>query len=174
MTDPIPTTKTLTGIPALRWCNYTQQKDNHISQLSRRSLVTSAAALPALAVPAVALADNPDAELVRLAVQFENYRPIYGALLADYNEKAATANHLAFERADAIVPPGAQLLHAEMMRAWAETGAGEASRKLSAAEIEFYAIINKIMDTPCHTIAGLRAKALVAIHVNDRLWGGPK
>jgi hypothetical protein len=36
-----------------------------MSNLSRRSLVTSAAALPALAAPAIAQIDNPDAELMR-------------------------------------------------------------------------------------------------------------
>jgi hypothetical protein len=38
-----------------------------MSNLSRRSLVTSAAALPALAMPAVAADDdNPDAKLIAL------------------------------------------------------------------------------------------------------------
>jgi hypothetical protein len=40
-----------------------------MSQLSRRTLVSSAAALPALTVPALALAGNPDAELLRLGAQ---------------------------------------------------------------------------------------------------------
>jgi hypothetical protein len=39
-----------------------------MSSLSRRSLVSSVVALPALAVPAVAMAAHPD-ELVRLADQ---------------------------------------------------------------------------------------------------------
>jgi hypothetical protein len=42
------------------------------SILSRRTLVASAAALPALAVPALASADNPDAELLRLGAELEH------------------------------------------------------------------------------------------------------
>src|SRR5690242_17900153 len=105
-----------------------------MSQLSRRSLVSSAAALPALAVPAVAFADNPDAELVRLGEQFEGYQSSYRALLADYNEKARAADDLAFERMRAAnlprtAPERDMRFAAELQRAWAETGATEAHRK---------------------------------------------
>ncbi len=146
-----------------------------MSQLSRRSLVSSAVALPALAVPGVAIADNPDAELVRLGEQFEGYQSSYKALLADYNEKADAANRLAFERMDAAdLPQSAPERNirfaAEMDRAWTETGATEADRKFSAVGVPHDSIREKIMETPCHTVAGLRAKALVAIDQYDALW----
>lgn len=146
-----------------------------MSALSRRTLVTSAAALPALSVPA--LADNPDAELVRLAEQFEDYQSSHNALLADYNEKAEAANKLAFDRMEAINATNPPLTErerdrqfwTEMNRAWAETGADEADRKL-ATVTNIDAIMRKIVDTPCHTVAGLRAKALVALDISDKLW----
>jgi hypothetical protein len=45
----------------------THQKDNAMSKLSRRSLVSSAAALPALAIPAVAAASTDDPIFAALA-----------------------------------------------------------------------------------------------------------
>lgn len=47
MTVTIPTTKRLERHSAFGWCIHTQQKENAMSNLSRCSLVTSAAALPA-------------------------------------------------------------------------------------------------------------------------------
>lgn len=50
--------------------------------LSRRTLVSSAAALPAPAVPAVALADNLDAELLRLGAELEPLERQHNAITA--------------------------------------------------------------------------------------------
>jgi hypothetical protein len=58
-----------------------------MSKLSRRSLVASAAALPALAVPAVAVASaepSDDTELLRLGALFEPIeREYYGRIAAE-------------------------------------------------------------------------------------------
>ena len=55
-----------------------------MSQLSRRALVASAAALPALAVPPTAFGpDHPDAELLRLAVQLREVERARVALLVN-------------------------------------------------------------------------------------------
>jgi len=64
------------------------------SKLSRRTLVTSAAALPALAVPALGSSDpnHPDAELLRLGAQFEPIIREYAAQTAIDEEKTAAFN----------------------------------------------------------------------------------
>jgi hypothetical protein len=70
----------------------TKGKGNAMSNLSRRTLVSSVAALPALAVPAVASfsSDHPDAELLRLGVQLEEIGRLVDAENAEghrrYNE----------------------------------------------------------------------------------------
>jgi hypothetical protein len=78
MTDPIPTTKTLSGIPPGPVHSHTPTKGNAMSALSRRSLVTSAAALPALAVPAVAALAEPDP----IYAAIEKDRALYAAFIA--------------------------------------------------------------------------------------------
>jgi hypothetical protein len=54
-----------------------------MSNLTRRSLVSSAAALPALAGHALALADNPDAELLRLGEQLAVVEREWEAIVVD-------------------------------------------------------------------------------------------
>jgi hypothetical protein len=57
--------------------------DEAMSKLSRRTLVTSAAALPALALPGAAMtADNPDAELLRLGAKLERIERDWSAQCA--------------------------------------------------------------------------------------------
>jgi hypothetical protein len=62
-----------------------------MSNLSRRTLVASAAALPALTVPAVAAAatvsDNPDAELMRLGAKLDVVERDTAALIASCNKR---------------------------------------------------------------------------------------
>jgi hypothetical protein len=61
----------LTGHPPMRAVHSRQSQENAMSKLSRRSLVSSAAALPALTVPAIAnaLPVGADIELLQLGVR---------------------------------------------------------------------------------------------------------
>lgn len=58
-----------------------------MSNLSRRTILASAAALPALAVPAVAAVDNPDAELLRLGAELDVVERDRAALIASCNKR---------------------------------------------------------------------------------------
>ena len=70
-----------------------------MSALSRRSLVTTAAALPALAVPAVAVAvDHPDAWLIALGKELADLLPVYNAALDELDEANDRSQQLAGER----------------------------------------------------------------------------
>ena len=51
-----------------------------MSKISRRSIVASAAALPALAVPAVTQINNPDAKLIALGERLKVLMPCVAAL----------------------------------------------------------------------------------------------
>jgi hypothetical protein len=130
--------------------------------------------LPALAVPAAASAiGNPDAELVRLGNFVERMLPSYQAALDNYNELARTACDLAWERGGfakgaSLTFEQSQLYTVLMDQAWHETGANAADKKLE--EYSFESTLNRIVRTPAHTVAGLRAKAFAAIHTNDKLW----
>ena len=57
-----------------------------MSSISRRHLVTVAAALPALAVPAVAVAQSADAELIALGDKLRRLWPEYLAARSTLNE----------------------------------------------------------------------------------------
>jgi hypothetical protein len=90
---------------AFGWCFHTQQKENAMSNLSRRTLVASAAALPALAVPAVAFSpDHPDAELLRLAPELEVIAEEY-RIAGDISEKISREWDAACDRAGLLREP---------------------------------------------------------------------
>ncbi|SRR5579872_315801 len=59
------------------------------ANLSRRNLVASAAALPALAVPVAAAANNADAEILRLGAALEEVEQVRAAQLATDRETRA-------------------------------------------------------------------------------------
>jgi hypothetical protein len=61
--------KTLSGIQPWPVHSHTPTKGNAMSALSRRSLVTSTAALPALAVPAIAVAACAEPDPVFAAIE---------------------------------------------------------------------------------------------------------
>jgi hypothetical protein len=70
-----------------------------MSNLNRRTALTAVAALPALAVPAaaVAAADSPDAELIAIGREFDRLVLMNNDYWYRYEE--------AFERAEAMMPP---------------------------------------------------------------------
>lgn len=147
--------------------------------LSRRAIVAGAATLPALAVPAVAsdIPEHSDSELIGLADEFESLLPSYKALRAEYNETAQAGNAIALSRCDAANLAVAHLnseaevrFTTELNKARAETGADVASRKFHLLADRVDAIEFRIMNTPAHTVAGLRAKALIAIEAAGELW----
>jgi hypothetical protein len=102
--------------------------------LSRRHLVTTAAALPALAVPAFA-ANHPDAELIALGDELLKVWPEYRDAFQAFDPSDAT------ERQTFV-----------------------------AIDFRHDALARKIMAIPAHTVAGLRAKAMVAIHGASHFW----
>jgi hypothetical protein len=81
--------KILSGIPAWPVHSHTPRKGTAMSNLSRRSLVTSAAALPALAVPGVASAAReaaPEAWVARLRPEFDRLLRLWLFLYALTND----------------------------------------------------------------------------------------
>jgi hypothetical protein len=71
----------------------------HMSDLSRRSLVTSAAALPVLAVPAAAIATpDPDSRLIALGEAYASLVPLQQAAQEEFNERCRLAEDLAWQR----------------------------------------------------------------------------
>jgi hypothetical protein len=144
-----------------------------MSKLSRRSLVASAAALPALAVPAVAVAaeldrHHPDAELIKLAEAYERLVRVRAPLLADYNERwLAAINSL--KGRDLTGPE----YEAEMSRLWVESGSEKAHEKVEPLDDQLYDLALKIIDAPVHTVAGLRAKVVLVLDTEAPLWDGP-
>jgi hypothetical protein len=112
-----------------------------MTTLSRRHLVTAAAALPALAVPAFA-ADHPDAELIALGDELQRLWPGYLASIAATNSD------------DDLISDAA----------WPE---------YEAIDWETCELAEKIIAVPARTLAGLRVKAIVAIHSSWFLWDQP-
>ena len=152
-----------------------------MSNLSRRRLVTSAAALPALTVPALAnVIDHPDAELIRLGKEYTRLMPEFEAAAAEYNSLVGRAYGVAFDRFDALVPDGLgdrqkrNAILAECMRtAEKENGADLAIDKYGPLEKRFCGIETKIGGMPASTMEGLRVKLIVAISTNGELWDVP-
>jgi hypothetical protein len=152
----------------------TARKGLAMSNLSRRSLVASAAALPALAVPTVATPQcypvEPDAELIKLAETYERIFRIRAPLVADYNERWTRGIELAGERADHGPP---KTYEVELERAWFETGSDKANEKLKPVDDQLSDLASKIMDTPAHTAAGLRARVALVADAYSDLWDEP-
>jgi hypothetical protein len=149
---------------------------HHMSALSRRSLVTSAAALPALAVPAVAVAaastasvGHPDAELIKLGEAYERLALIRAPLVEEYNDKWGEGIAAAKEFSEIH----GQEFSEECSRMWIESGAAKANDALKPVDEEMEALAIKILTFPAYTIAGLRAKATLVVDVYSGLWGEP-
>jgi len=115
--------------------------------LSRRHLVTTAAALPALAVPALASdvigPNHPEAELIALGDELLSLWPEFVAARDAFNESGG--------------PDG----RPEEIR-------------YCAVDDELSEIADEIMEIPSHTLAGLRVKVLASIHATDSYnWDRP-
>jgi hypothetical protein len=149
-----------------------------MSNLSRRSLVASAAALPALALPAVATAQcypvEPDAELIKLAETYERIFRIRAPLAADYNERWGNAIDEARERvANLSGPERSKMYDVEMARLWVESGSEKANEKVEPLNDQLYDLALKIMDAPVQTAAGLRARVALVANAYPDLWDAP-
>jgi hypothetical protein len=117
-----------------------------MTTLSRRHLVTTAAVLPALAIPALASEaigpNHPDAELIALGDELQRLSPGYLASIAATNSD------------DDLISDAA----------WPE---------YEAIDRETCELAEKIIAVPARTLAGLRVKAIVAIHSSWFLWDKP-
>jgi hypothetical protein len=152
-----------------------------MSNLSRRSLVTSAAALPALAVPAVAIASagttpHPDARLIALGEAYASLLPLYEAAQEEFNEKCGLAQDLAWQRLGFATEP--DFCSPELRERWCqenektgkEQNVDALFEKLESVNWQIDPIAREIRDTPALTTAGLRAKAIDAVFLSRQLW----
>jgi hypothetical protein len=152
-------------------------------KLSRRSLVTSAAALPALAVPALAattdLSGNLDAELVRMGQELLRLQSAYEASIVELNEKGDPAAALARERIGPPDPAGStkersDLFAAELEKAYKEAGADVTEDNCDILCGQTGRLAEKIMAIPAYTVAGLRAKTIAAVQCCEHsFWNRP-
>jgi hypothetical protein len=106
--------------------------------LSRRHLVTTAAALPALAVPAIADPNgpNPDAELIALGDELLRLWPEFVAARDAFNE-------------------------------WCGPDGSPAETRYCTVNDELSELSGEIMEIPSRTLAGLRVKVMASIHTID-------
>jgi hypothetical protein len=143
-----------------------------MSKLSRRSLVTSAAALPALAVPALAEGAGDDAELLRLAAAVET---AYDALGNAIDVQGAAESKF-FQWKETNPEPSDEdsadwfkwRQRQEVLRCAsgyyeADAAAGVASGTLEAA-------VDQLCETRAHTICGLIEKARLG-EIDDVVLG---
>jgi hypothetical protein len=139
--------------------------------------VASLASSTAISAPVIG-SDHPDAELIALGDALANVLPSYDGALCKYNAKAWPAHELALQRAgiQGSMPTltEARSIVAELGKAFEETGADKADEIFEPLGKEVDAIVRKIMERPAHTIAGLRAKAIMAMHVSNELWFEPE
>jgi hypothetical protein len=141
--------------------------------LSRRHLVTTAAALPALAGPAIALAAIPaptiaipnpiDAQLIELGSQFE-------ALLVQFFDcwfewaPLMRAAHAAVEEKYGAQGWGLnKAANRFFSRTLSKNGCGKVADRMDALGDEMYSLADEIKETPAFHIGSLRAKALVML-----------
>jgi hypothetical protein len=115
--------------------------------LSRRHLVTTAAALPALAVPGLAAEaigpNHPDAELIALGDELLRLWPEFLAARDAFNESGG--------------PDG----RPEEIR-------------YCAIDDQVSEVVAEIIEIPSHTLAGLRVKVMASIHATDSYnWDKP-
>src|ERR1022692_1932251 len=161
-----------------------------MSKLSRRTLVTSAAALPALAVPALASnatdlhdPNHPDAELLRLGVQLE-------ALIVDWHAQGAIdADHYAARMAacEAAGLPSSKLesLPEDERRAYQDKriavmsalhldddDINEAGGSIAWNDIHgrMWPLIDVIFDHKAQSVAGLAMLARAVSLSHEELW----
>jgi len=155
-----------------------------MSKLSRRTLVTSAATLPALAVPALAsdtMAANPDFKLLQMGAKLKILIGEYLAL-----EERENRRHAAWEAAcvAAGLPDKPGRLSDDNYRAYQ---AKRSSLRAYSAEDEedpenpdgwvalqnkitdrLYPLVDKILSCKAHTLAGLAVQAeAISCHHNE-------
>jgi hypothetical protein len=144
--------------------------------LSRRHLVTAAAALPAFALPALVDPAGADAELVAAGDALALLMPTYVEVWDDYSDRGWEAHRLARERSGIdkhLDEDRTDIFMKELGTSFDETGANEVNKNCQAISEQTEPLSRRIMELPVHTLAGLRAKAIVAIHTSDGLWDCP-
>jgi hypothetical protein len=127
--------------------------ENAMSNLSRRSLVASAAALPALAVPAVAIAAHPsDAKLAALSLEVVK---AWDVGLTEACAKLAVAETKYYDWLDL----NRQATESEKSEFKKHCGLDEARAAEKAANNQFDQSVEAICEVRAQTLRGLIAKA---------------
>jgi hypothetical protein len=150
-----------------------------MSKLSRRTLVSSAAALPALTVPALAdVIDHPDAELLQLGDQLAVVEREWEAMAVEFQRRSQIfeaareraglpdRNYNDFENYDQFIEYNRKL-HA----LWPESDSDLDREAETNNFVERkYAIIEKILSLKATTIAGLAVQARAIVLDNAEFW----
>ena len=120
-----------------------------------------------------------DSTLVELARQFEQLQPKYLEALHHSDEEGEKAWDLAWQRVgggdfkDRTREQG-DAFFAGLPQAEIDTGADVVNKRYETMCEEIGTLARKIWNTPAHSMAGLRAKAMVAVHTNggkvNGLW----
>jgi hypothetical protein len=155
------------------------------SILSRRTLVASAAALPALAVPALASADNPDAELLRLGAQLVPLEQERAVQMASDREKRAAVHAEVYRRTgiatrDAPCPIKDHPAYWDVRRQvseeiWGPNSDDEDENGAPAWDRfhdRFCPILAAILESRPKTTDGLKIQARAAALAAAQLWDG--
>lgn len=160
-----------------------------MSELSRRSLVATAAALPALAVPAAAAdlmnGNHPDAELLRLGAEFEKIEQEWLDLRAVERRRSAARDaaqeRAGFPRRERADFSSYDEYHAYNEKKWAvwyegkdeqdaETDEGGVNVVLDDLCEREYELIDKIMLHEPTTLAGVAVIARAAMMDVAEWW----
>jgi hypothetical protein len=149
-----------------------------MSNLSRRTLVSSAAALPALTIPQLALADKPDAELLRLGDQLAEVEREWGAMIMDFHRcsqifKAACERAGLPDRVHSDFETYDQFLEYDRKRfaLWPDSDFDGDDDKMSAFTKRKYDVIEKILLLKATTVAGLAVQTRAIVLDNAEYWG---
>jgi hypothetical protein len=161
-----------------------------MSKLSRRSLVASASALPALAVPALAAnaLNNPDAELLRLGTELEAVEKLWSKQRA-FDLASRAAQEAACIRAGLRRDPFPDSSSEEIVKGWdaywakresipyegkeqveADTNSEGESIAWNNIHARMYDLIDKIFSHKPTTIDGVAVLVRAEVMDNAELW----
>jgi hypothetical protein len=151
-----------------------KEKEMSHANLSRRAIVAGAASMPALALPFAANAvGNPDAELVELSQELTRLWPAFAAARDESSAMNMATYDLLRQRFGSLDSLPKETFHAEALKVEAETGADIVNEKYEPLQAQIFDIREKIALLPARSLAGLRAKAVLAINVHYHLWESP-
>ena len=161
------------------------QSAGDVAGVSRRTVMNAMlksipAAVATVAAPSIAMAtasDNDDADLIALGKKFETAYAEFVAADNTRDRLMADAFGRAMERSglgERFLDP--KVLSKEEFKVWLEVlGAEQAGiGDMDAELVNMEPIEIAVMNTPAHTLAGLRVKVQVAIFRNRHLWSAPR